>query len=307
MARPRIVSNAFSEIGPGQDQWHDVCGFATNISIFRFFRFIFWNFCYSFPMSELPMNELFGALKPLALLEAVAGMPHPATLAELAVSVGVPKPTMHRWLSSLEAAGLLQRTLDGRRFELAPRSSRLAFSILGNRPGGTIRHEILQRVVEEVGEACNLTVLDGTQVTYLDRVESEWPLRISFRQGSKVPAYCSASGKLFLALMPPAKRDLLLHQIPLERLTDNTITNKSELLKELTEIRRNGYALDREEFLSGLVCLAAPIFQKKGRSRACVAALAIQAPVTRMSQSDILTQLPVLQKAAETLAITLTE
>lgn len=253
------------------------------------------------------MNDLFGALKPLGLLEAVAGMPHPATLAELAASIGVPKPTMHRWLSSLEAAGFLQRTLDGRRFEFAPRSSRLAFSILGNRPGGTLRHEILQRVVQEVGEACNLTVLDGTQVTYLDRVEAEWLLRISFQQGSKVPAYCSASGKLFLALMRPAKRDLLLRLMPLERLTENTITKKTELLKELTEIRRDKYALDREEFLSGLVCLAVPIFQRKAQSRTCVAALAIQAPVTRMSHSDILTKLPVLQRAADALAITLTE
>jgi DNA-binding IclR family transcriptional regulator len=302
MARPRIVSNAFSEIGSGRDQWHDVSGLATNISIFRFFRFIFRNFCYSFRM-----NDLFGALKPLGLLEAVAGMPHPATLAELAASIGVPRPTMHRWLSSLEAAGFLQRTLDGRRFEFAPRSSRLAFSILGNRPGGTLRHEILQRVVQEVGEACNLTVLDGTQVTYLDRVEAEWLLRISFQQGSKVPAYCSASGKLFLALMRPAKRDLLLRLMPLERLTENTITKKTELLKELTEIRRHKYALDREEFLSGLVCLAVPIFQQKAQSRTCVAALAIQAPVTRMSHLDILTKLPVLQRAADALAITLTE
>jgi len=253
------------------------------------------------------MNDLFGALKPLGLLEAVAGMPHPATLAELAASVGVPKPTMHRWLSALETAGLLQRTLDGRRFELAPRSSQLAFSILGNRPGGTLRHEILQRVVQEVGEACNLTVLDGTRVTYLDRVEAEWLLRISFQQGSKVPAYCSASGKLFLALMRPAKRDLLLRLMPLERLTDNTITKKNELLKELADIRRNKYALDREEFLSGLVCLAVPVFQQKARSRTCVAALAIQAPVTRMSLSNILTKLPVLQRAADALAITLTE
>ena len=82
-----------------------------------------------------------------------------------------------------KTAGLLQRTLDGRRFELAPRASQLAFSILGNRPGGTIRHEILQRVVQEVGEACNLTVLDGTQVTYLDRVEAEWLLRIIVSTG----------------------------------------------------------------------------------------------------------------------------
>jgi IclR family transcriptional regulator, acetate operon repressor len=253
------------------------------------------------------MNDLFGALKPLGLLEAIAGMPHPATLAELAASVGVPKPTMHRWLASLEQAGLLQRTLDGRRFELAPRSARLAFSILSNRPGGAVRHEILQRVVQEVGEACNLTVLDGTQVSYLDRVEAEWLLRISFQQGSKVPAYCSASGKLFLALMRPAKRDLLLRQMPLERLTDNTLTGTPELLRELAEIRRNGYALDREEFLAGLVCLAVPIFLPKARSRSCVAALAIQAPITRMSYSDLLTRLPVLQRGADALAVTLTE
>ena len=179
------------------------------------------------------MNELFASLKPLGLLEAVAGMPHSATLAELAASVGVPKPTMHRWLSALETAGLLQRTLDGRRFELAPRAARLAFSILGNRPGGTLRHEILQRVVQEVGEACNLTVLDGTQVSYLDRVEAEWLLRISFQQGSKVPAYCSASGKLFLALMRPAKRDLLLRLMPLQRLTDNTITSTANCSRNL--------------------------------------------------------------------------
>ena len=171
----------------------------------------------------------------------------------------------------------------------------------------TIRHEILRRVVQEVGEACNLTVLDGTQVSYLDRVEAEWLLRISFQQGSKVPAYCSASGKLFLALMRPAKRDLLLRLMPLERLTDNTITEKDELLKELAEIRRLKYALDREEFLSGLVCLAVPVFQQKARLRTCVAALAIQAPITRMSHADILTKLPVLQHAADALAITLTE
>jgi DNA-binding IclR family transcriptional regulator len=95
--------------------------------------------------------------------------------------------------------------------------------------------------------------------------------------------------------------------MPLERLTENTITKKTELLKELTEIRRDKYALDREEFLSGLVCLAVPIFQQKAQSRTCVAALAIQAPVTRMSHLDILTKLPVLQRAADALAITLTE
>lgn len=251
------------------------------------------------------MSELFGALKPLSLLEIVAAMERPGTLAELAISIGIPKPTAHRWLGSLEAAGLLQRTLDGRRYELGARASQLALSILSNNPGGSIRHEILRGVVQDVGEACNLTILDGTQVTYLDRVETEWPLRITFQRGSKVPVYCSASGKLFLSLMPPAKRELVLNEMRLERHTENTVTDKSALLRELTKVRRDGYALDREEYLSGLVCLAVPIFQQKGRSRACVAALAIQAPVTRMSQTNILTKLPVLQHAAKALASTL--
>ena len=272
------------------------------MSFYRNFRFVFWNICYTFQM-----RDLFGTLKPIRLLEAVAAMQHPATLAELSVSVGVPKPTMHRWLASLEAAGLLRRTPDSRRFELAPRASDLAFSILGNRPGGAIRHEILRRVVQEVGETCNLTVLDGTQVSYLDRVESEWPLRITFQQGSRVPVYCSASGKLFLALMQPAKRDLVLRQMPLLRLTENTVIDQSDLFKELSGIRRDGYALDREEFLTGVVCLAVPIYQRKGRSRACVAALAIQAPATRISYTDILTRLAILHQAAESLAASLTQ
>jgi DNA-binding IclR family transcriptional regulator len=122
-----------------------------------------------------------------------------------------------------------------------------------------------------------------------------------------VPAYCSASGKLFLALLQPAKRDLILRDLKFERQTENTILNKSELVGELKEIRQQGYALDREEYLAGLICLAVPIFQKKSRVRACVAALAIQAPVTRLAHPEILTKLPVLQEAAEALAATLND
>jgi DNA-binding IclR family transcriptional regulator len=244
-------------------------------------------------------------MKPLVLLERLAEAQHPMGLAELAAELAVPKPTVHRWLGVLDEAGLVQRTLDGRRYEVAQRATRLAFSILSNKPSGAIRHEILRQVVRDIGEACNLTILDGTEVRYLDRVESQWPLRITFQPGSRVPAYCSASGKLFLALMQPAKRDLALSGMKLEKKTDSTIVGKSALAKEFTDIRSNGYALDREEYLPGLVCLAVPVFQKKGRSRSCAAALAIQAPVARLSLDDMLTKLPVLQGAADAMSETI--
>lgn len=251
------------------------------------------------------MTKSPSILKPLSLLEEIASTEHAPSLAYLTARARQPKATLHRWLANLEGAGLVQRTLDGRGYELGARASRLAFSILANKSSSALRHEILQRVVKEVGETCNLTVMHGTQVTYLDRVESKWPLRITFQRGSNVPAYCSASGKLFLALMPSARREVILQELRLERLTENTLTDREGLLKELAIIRKTKYALDREEFMAGLVCIATPVFQGTGRSRACVAALALQAPVARISCDDLLGKLPILQSAAHVLASTL--
>jgi IclR family transcriptional regulator, acetate operon repressor len=248
--------------------------------------------------------DLTGGLKPLGVLEALAAMQQPATLAQLVAYLSVPKPTVHRWLKALESVGLLSRHPDGRRYEIAARATQLAIAILLGEPGRALRRNILRRLVDDVGEACNLTIFDGTEVTYLDRVEANWPLRISFQPGSKVPAHSSASGKLFLAYMPPARREKLLHQIPLTRCTENTLTSAGSLAKELQSIRRLGYSTDREEYLDGLVCVAAPVFGTTQRRRSCVAAVAIQAPVTRNDIKALTKCVPRLQKAAADIAAT---
>ena len=243
--------------------------------------------------------------KLISTLELVAAGDAPVTMAALAAALDEPRPTVHRWLATLVGAGLLQRAPDGRHFELAPRASRLAFAILANRPGSALRHDILRHLAGDLGEACNLTVLHGSHVTYIDRVEATWPLRITFQRGSQVPAHGSASGKLFLAMMPPTKRDALLNSLALDAFTPNTLTEPDALLQEFRAIRKQGYALDREEYLLGLVCLAVPVFQAGGRGRSCVAAVAVQAPVARLDSERILATLPRLQQAAVSLATTL--
>lgn len=243
------------------------------------------------------------ALKAFSLLEIVAGMDHPPTLAELTEAAGLPKPTLHRWLTMLEGADLLRRMPDGRRYELAARATALAFAILSNNSGSTQRHQILERVVGRLGESCNLTVLEGSEVMYLDRVEAAAPLRVAFQKGSRVPAHASASGKLFLAMMPPVKRDRLIGTLHLARHTANTLADAEALRAELGRIRRDGYAFDDEEFLSGLFCVAVPIFDRSGRD--CIAALALQAPVVRVSRANAAEHLPTLREAAEALAVTL--
>lgn len=244
------------------------------------------------------------ALKAFGLLEIIASMNRAPTLAELTEAAHLPKPTLHRWLAMLEGAELVRRMPDGRRYELAARATSLAFSILSNNPGSTRRHQILQRVARDLGESCNLTILEGGEVMYLDRVEATLPLRVAFQKGSRVPAHCSASGKMFLAMMSPTKRERLLRTLSLDRHTPNTLTDPAALSAELATIRHSGYALDDEEFLSGLFCIAVPLFG--AGKRECVAALALQAPVVRLSRENATERLPTLRAAAEALAATLT-
>ena len=145
-------------------------------------------------------------------------------------------------------------------------------------------------------------MLEGSEVMYLDRVEAAAPLRVAFQKGSRVPAHASASGKMFLATMQPAKRDRMIGTLSLERYTNNTLADVDALKAELSQIKGDGYAFDDEEFLTGLFCVAVPIFDRNGRD--CLAALALQAPVVRLSRVNAAERLPILREAAEALALT---
>ncbi|MBM4198014.1 MAG: IclR family transcriptional regulator [Gammaproteobacteria bacterium] len=250
-------------------------------------------------MNDLSDGGLPGdtpALRLFSLLEHIAGRDRLVSLPSLAEQTGLPKPTLHRMLMQLEGAGLLQRERDGRHYSTGLRLRRLAEQLLLNNSLHGARHAVLRRLVEEIGESCNLTVLSGSEVIYLDRVETAAPLRFYLRPGSRVPAHCSASGKLFLAQMSPAQRRRTLAGVPLERYTTNTLTDPQALETELAGVRRDGYALDREEFLPGLLCVAVLVPAPDTRSTLGVA---VQAPVMRFTAERALQVLPAVRRAAE--------
>lgn len=242
---------------------------------------------------DTPTMRLF------SLLEVIAEKDQPFTLQQLVEETGLPKPTMHRMLQQLESVGVLQRESEGRHYSTGVRLRRLASNILINNTFHGARHIILRQLVEEVGESCNLTAFTGSEVVYLDRVETAAPLRFYLHPGSRVPAHCSSSGKLFLAQMTPSQRRRLLTHTPLTRYTSKTETDPTKLEKELETVRRNGYALDDEEFLPGLLCVAVLVPNPAGRSNL---AIAIQAPIMRLTHDKALHFLPALQRAAQALA-----
>ncbi|HEX4884586.1 MAG TPA: IclR family transcriptional regulator [Casimicrobiaceae bacterium] len=239
-------------------------------------------------------------LRAFALLERIARADGPVTLREAADGSALPKPTVHRMLAMLEGAGLLLRESDGR-VSPGPRLARFALEALLNAAVRAPRHAILAGLAEDVGETVNLTMLDGSEVVYLDRVESAWPLRMTLQPGSRVPLHCTASGKLLLALLPAARRAKIVDALELERHTARTITDRRALAAELTRIRRERVATDDEEYLAGLVCIAVPVATPAGR---VVASVAVHAPVARMPLAVALGHRPLLENAARDLGTT---
>ena len=251
---------------------------------------------------DIPSARLDGDtpnLRLFALLEAVAQKSQPFTLQTMVEETGLPKPTMHRMLAQLESAGILQRDGNGRHYGTGQRLMRLAENVLLNNTTHGARHAVLTQLVRELGESCNITAFSGSEVLYLDRVETPAPLRFYLHPGSRVPAHCSATGKLFLSQMSPAQRRRLLANVPLEAFTGNTLTTFEALDQELDQVRAQGYAFDNEEFLPGLLCLGVLVPAPHGNSNM---GLAVQAPIMRFSKEKALSFLPKLQAAVAAIA-----
>lgn len=249
--------------------------------------------------SPVEINGDTPTLRLFALLEVIASKDKFLSLQDLAEETDIPKPTLHRMLQQLESAGLLERSGDSRQYGTGVRLRKLAENLLLNDTFHGARHGVLRSLVNEVGESCNLTALSGSEVMYLDRVETPAPLRFYLHSGSRVPVHCSASGKLLLAGMTPSQRQRLLAHASLEAFTPKTLINLDALEEEIKQVKRQGFALDNEEFLPGLLCIAVMVPSNSGRSNLCVA---VQAPIMRLTPDKALGLLPALHRAADALS-----
>jgi IclR family acetate operon transcriptional repressor len=249
-------------------------------------------------------GKAFPTVKAVAILEAMATVRRPLGVTEVGVLLGLPKPTAHRIVRMLESEGLLQREPGSRRFVPGARLVRLGLGVVAASMLSAPRHAILEALSQKIGETCNFGVMAGSHVVYLDRVESAWPFGLRFEPGSRVPLHCTSMGKLFLSLMPAKKCALLLRSIPLYRYTENTITDAARLEAELENIRSAEVSTDNQEFLAGVVCVAVPV---RDTNKQPVAALAISAPLARMTLQQGLQHIPLLQAAAEQLTVTIDE
>jgi DNA-binding IclR family transcriptional regulator len=240
-------------------------------------------------------------MKTFGLLEALVRAGQPLSLPDLASLIGMPKATIHRVARLLEAEQMLEREPGSRLYRPGPRLLTFALDVVATSARSAPRHAILESLSGEVGETCNFGVMVENHVVYVDRVEAVWPFGLRFEPGSRVPLHCTAMGKLLLAMLSRERRLALLEAIGLPAYTERTITDASDLAKELENIRRNELSIDNQEFLAGVVCLAVPVKDRLGVARG---AIAVSAPIARMSIADAQRHVPALRKAAARLGMT---
>jgi len=237
--------------------------------------------------------------KALAVLEVLLEEPLPLSLGDIAARTDLPRQTVHRMVKQLEENALLRRDPGGDSYSVGPRMIDLGMQAISASTRVAPVRRVLHNLVARLGETCNLGVLARDEVIYVERVECDWPLRIQYGVGSRVPLHATGIGKLLLAHLPARERRRLLRVLPLTQLTERTITDPARLEEELTTIRRRGYAANDRENTPGLIGLAVPIRNPKGK---VIAGLAVHAPEARLSLSRALENLPLLNEAAGELA-----
>jgi len=238
-------------------------------------------------------------LRLLLLLEEIARAGVPMTPTAANEVLGLPKPTVHRLFHRLEEEGFLQRDIDGRAYFAGQRLRQLSVNVLSSSRLRTVRSAILNGLTEDVGETCNLATPEREGMFYVDRVETKWPLRIQLPIGSTVPFHCTASGKMYLSSLAPRHLRKYLENADLEQQTPHTLTDPDTIVAEVEKIRAQDYSTDDEEFMEGMVAIAAPIRDNLGR---LMSTISVHAPTQRISLDEMKGHLERLRKAADDLS-----
>lgn len=238
--------------------------------------------------------------KTFALLEYFTVQKPQWGVTELANEIKANKSTVFRFLTQMHSIGILEKDTHSERYRLG-----LKLFELGNRVELRTAliektHPSLVSVAKSITETVHIGVLKNHQVLYIDKVESPHGLRISSHIGSYNPAYATALGKVLLAYLPQETQDETLDSIfnqnEITAFTESTITNKNLMKIELDDIQQKQYAIDREEFETGLICVAIPIFNQ---NQQVVASLSASGPASRFNENEIKRYVNILKSGAD--------
>jgi IclR family transcriptional regulator, KDG regulon repressor len=219
-------------------------------------------------------------------------------ISEIAQAVELHKATAHRIVTTLVNYGYLERAEDGQKYRLGLELTNLGFKVIHRMD---LRREALpymKQLVEQWDETCDLSVFDRGSILYIEVIRGSRALTVAAAVGQRLPIHCTASGKMFLAHLPPEEQNAILSK-PLTSYTEKTVTSPDGVRKEMEIIRNQGYSIDREGFEMGVCAVAAPIYNRRGN---VIAALGSPSPSSRMTPERISEMAKSFKEAAQAIS-----
>lgn len=221
--------------------------------------------------------------KGLAVLCAFSAQRRSMTLADVASATGISKSSAQRMVFTLEQLGYVRKHPLTRRYELTPRVMRIGFNYIAANPLIDLANPYLSELTNVTTETTCLTEPDGLEMVYVARFISAQFVPVHMPIGSRIPMYCTSSGRAWLSALPLDEALALLRESDRVAHTRHTLTDESALLDELALTRQRGYAINREELFLGDMTLGAPVIGSHGRP---VAAVHIVAPTSRWTPEE---------------------
>jgi IclR family transcriptional regulator, KDG regulon repressor len=210
------------------------------------------------------------ATRALAVLERLSHQ-RAIGLEELARAVNLAKPTVYRFLLTLQGLGYVRRT-DGDRWAITFKLFSVGSRALDHLDLHSAARPVAEQLAEDLGETVHMGVLDEDSAVYVMKIESRYTIRMYSRVGRRIPLYCTAIGKCLLAFSREEEREAALKGVRLLAFTRRTLTARTALNAELDRIRKQGFALDDEEHEEGIHCIGAPILDRGGAVAAVISA-----------------------------------
>lgn len=230
-------------------------------------------------------NPLFNQSleKGLSVIRAFNTTHRSMTMGDVALAADISRSSAQRMVYTLEQLGYLGKHPKTQRYRLTVRSLELGFNYLGTNTLIDIANPFLAELSNVTQETVCLTEPDGHQMVYIARFVSARYIPVHMPIGSRIPMYCTGSGRAYMSALAGSKAAALLESTQLQAHTSHTCTDKSEILERLKESRRRGYATNSEELFLGDMTLAAPIINGAG---APVASVHVVAPTSRWTMQD---------------------
>lgn len=222
--------------------------------------------------------------KAVEVMEELAGSEDGLGLTEISSRLNYGVSATYHLMNTLKQCNIIEQDKKTKKYRIGIGLFRISAMAKKQNNLANIAQPFLDKLRVTVDETSNLVILDGIEVVYIAQSESAQLLKMFTQLGAKVPLYCTGGGKLILSYKPQSYQELILNRIDFKKFTKNTLSTVDDLLKEFEIIRKQGYAMDKEEREEGITCIAAPVFDCYNE---VIASISISGPTYRLKEKGL--------------------